>query len=242
MWCYPALKKPDARRPAPPFVACLSRDATQNVLMRPYDDPVMTPKPLNLGWRLLRICGWTLLAVVVLPLSFYGYLHSNHNRHEVAPGLLYRSAQLPVGEFVSLAKQAGLRTVINLRGENVGSDWYDAQYRAAREIGVGFINFRMSASRELTVEQMAELAQILRDAPKPVLIHCGSGSDRTGLACALYLLEAGYSPAAVANQLSLQFGHFPYLWSGSWAMDNSLKAYMESQRLPVRKLVTVGQN
>jgi formate hydrogenlyase subunit 4 len=73
---------------------------------------------------------------------------------------LYRSAQLPVGEFVSLAKQAGLRTVINLRGENVGSDWYDAQYRAAREIGVGFINFRMSASRELTVEQMAELAMM----------------------------------------------------------------------------------
>jgi protein tyrosine/serine phosphatase len=183
-----------------------------------------------------------LFLVVGLPLSFYGFLHSNHNQHEVVPGLLYRSAQLPAGEFISLAKQTGLRTVINLRGENVGSDWYDAQYRAAKELGVGFLNYRMSASRELTVEQMTELAQILRAAPKPVLIHCGSGSDRTGLACALYLLEAGYPPTAVANQLSLQFGHFPYLWSGSWAMDNSLKAYKESQRLPVRKLVTVGEN
>jgi len=225
-----------------PFVAWLSPDTTLIELLRPYDCWVTALKPFALGWRLLRICGWTLLAVVGLPLSFYGFLQSNHNQHEVVPGLLYRSAQLPAGEFVSLAKQSGLRTVINLRGENVGQDWYDAQYRAAKELGVGFLNYRMSASRELTVEQMTELAQMLRDAPKPALIHCGSGSDRSGLACALFLLEAGHPPEAVADQLSLRFGHFPYLWSGSWAMDNSLKAYRESQRLPVRKLTTGGEN
>ena len=226
----------------PHIVACLSPDAAQTALMLPYDDSVTTPQPFALGWRLLRICGWTLLTVVGLPLSFYGFLHSNHNQHEVVPGLLYRSAQLPAGEFVSLAKQTGLRTVINLRGENVGRDWYDAQYRAAQDLGVGFLNYRMSAYRELTVEQMTELAQMLRDAPKPLLIHCGSGSDRSGLACALLLLEAGHPPEAVAHQLSLRFGHFPYLWSRSWAMDNSLKAYQESQRLPVRKLVAGGEN
>ncbi len=198
------------------------------------------PKPFAFYWRLARICGWTLLAVVGLPLSFYGLLQVGHNQHVVAPGHLYRSAQLPVGEFVSLAQQVGLRTVINLRGENVGQDWYDAQYKAAQKLGVGFINYRMSASRELTVEEMNELAQMLRDAPKPVLIHCSSGSDRTGLACALFLLESGYPPSAVAYQLSLRFGHFPYLWSGSWAMDNSLKAYRESQLRPMRKLAVLG--
>ena len=182
-----------------------------------------------------------MLAVIAVPLSFYGYLHSNHNQHQVAPGLLYRSAQLPVGEFVRLAKQARLRTVINLRGENSGRDWYDAQCRAAQELGVGFINYRMSAKRELTPAQMTELARLLRDAPKPVLVHCGSGSDRTGLACALYLLDAGYPPESVADQLSLRFGHFPYLWSGSWAMDDSLRAYRESQRHPVPKLAALGE-
>lgn len=199
-------------------------------------------KPFDLGWRLLRICGWTLLAVVGLPLSFYGLLHVNHNRHEVVPGLLYRSAQLPAAEFVGLAKRVGLRTVINLRGENAGRDWYDEQHRAAGELGVDFINYRMSASRELTVAQMTELAQILRQAPKPLLIHCGSGSDRTGLACALFLLEAGHPPEAVAYQLSLRFGHFPFLWSRSWAMDDSLKAYAESQRLPAPQLLAGGEN
>lgn len=200
------------------------------------------PKPFDLGWRLLRICGWTLLIVVGLPLSFYGLLHVNHNQHEVVPGLLYRSAQLPAREFVGLAKQVGLRTVINLRGENVGREWYDDQFRAAGELGVDFINYRMSASRELSVAQMTELAQILRQAPKPLLIHCGSGSDRTGLACALFLLEAGHPPEAVAYQLSLRFGHFPFLWSRSWAMDDSLKAYAETHRLPALKLLAGGEN
>ncbi len=188
------------------------------------------PKPLDLCWRFVRIGGWTALVVVLLPLAFYGFLHSNYNRYEVEPGLLYRSAQLPAEEFVGLAKRVGLRTVINLRGENAGREWYDAQYRAAQSMGIGFINYRMSAKRELTLAQMTELAQILRDAPKPVLVHCGSGSDRTGLACALYLFEAGHSPDSVAYQLSLRFGHFPYLWSGSWAMDNSFKAYTEHLR------------
>lgn len=208
--------------------------------MPTYASVVSAPKPFEFFCRLARLCGWAVFLVVALPLSFYGYLHWNQNRHVVAPGLLYRSAQLPVGEFVSLAKQTGLRTVINLRGENVGQDWYDAQHRAARELGVGFINYRMSASRELTVAQMTELAQLLREAPKPVLIHCGSGSDRTGLACALYLFDAGYPADAVAYQLSLRFGHFPYLWSGSWAMDNSLKAYIDRLSATSRGLAAAG--
>jgi protein tyrosine phosphatase (PTP) superfamily phosphohydrolase (DUF442 family) len=207
-----------------------------------YSGGVSAPKPFDLGWRLARLCGWTLLVVVGLPLSFYGLLHVNHNQHEVVPGLLYRSAQLPAREFVGLAKQVGLRTVLNLRGENAGRDWYDDQFRAAGELGVDFINYRMSASRELSVAQMTELAQILRQAPKPLLIHCGSGSDRTGLACALFLLEAGHPPEAVAYQLSLRFGHFPFLWSRSWAMDDSLKAYAETHRLPALKLLAGGEN
>lgn len=200
---------------------------------------VAPAKPSLRQW-LLWVSSAVVFTVVVVPLSFYGLLHLDHNSHEVEPGLIYRSAQLPAAEFVDLAKRVGLRTVINLRGENSGREWYDDQFRAAQGLGVGFVNYRMSASKELTPAQMAELAQILRDAPKPVLIHCGSGSDRTGLACALYLFDAGYPAEAVAYQLSLRFGHFPYLWSGSWAMDNSLKAYRDHLRAASRGLAAAG--
>ena len=200
---------------------------------------VAPAKPSLRQW-LLWVSSAVVFTVVVVPLSFYGLLHLDHNSHEVEPGLIYRSAQLPAAEFVNLAKRVGLRTVINLRGENSGREWYDDQFRAAQGLGVGFVNYRMSASKELTPAQMAELAQILRDAPKPVLIHCGSGSDRTGLACALYLFDAGYPAEAVAYQLSLRFGHFPYLWSGSWAMDNSLKAYRDPLRAASRGLAAAG--
>jgi uncharacterized protein (TIGR01244 family) len=201
---------------------------------------MVTPAKPSLRQWLLWVSSALVFTVVVFPLSFYGFLHRDHNSHEVEPGLIYRSAQLPAAKFVDLAKRVGLRTVINLRGENSGREWYDDQSRAARALGVGFVNYRMSASRELTPTQMAELAQILRDAPKPVLIHCGSGSDRTGLACALYLFDAGYPAEAVAYQLSLRFGHFPYLWSGSWAMDNSLKAYRDHLRAASRGLAAAG--
>jgi protein tyrosine/serine phosphatase len=196
------------------------------------------PKPFDLLRRLAVICGCVVLGLVLLPVSFYGFLHLDHNSHEVVPGRLYRSAQLPPEKFVSLARRVGLRTVINLRGENAGCEWYDEQFRSAQAMGIGFINYRMSASRELTPEQMAELARILRDAPKPILVHCGSGSDRTGLACALYLFGAGHSSSSAAQQLSLRFGHFPYLWCGSWAMDASLRSYSEHVRTSQGALVT----
>lgn len=213
-----------------------------NSLMLYCWDMTDNPKPSCLISRLFRFAAWSAAVVVIVPLAFYGFLHIDHNQHVVEPGVLYRSAQLPAAEFTAFAQRTGLRTVINLRGENIGRDWYDAQFQAAQAMGVGFINYRMSAKKELTPAQMAELAHILKSAPKPVLIHCGSGSDRSGLACALYLYEEGRSPAEVAGQLSLRFGHFPYLWSGSWAMDDSLKAHAENSPSSARKLANVGEN
>ena len=47
--------------------------------------------------------------------------------------------------------------------------------------------------------------QLLREAPKPVLVHCEGGADRTGLAAALYLAAAGH-PAQADGQLSVRYG------------------------------------
>src|SRR3954454_9519239 len=54
-----------------------------------------------------------------------GILHLGDNFHAVVPGELYRSAQ-PTPELITdYHVKYGIKTVINLRGENVGSDWYD---------------------------------------------------------------------------------------------------------------------
>jgi hypothetical protein len=68
---------------------------------------------------------------------------------------------------------------------------------------------------------------ILRSAAKPLLIHCKAGSDRTGLVAALYRYAVAGEPAEQAvSELSLHFGHFPYLTSETGAMDDSFGTYV----------------
>ncbi|MNL27860.1 hypothetical protein D3C87_1494800 [compost metagenome] len=81
----------------------------------------------------------------------------------------------------------------------------------------------MSARHELDMTKVNQLVAIMRDAPKPILIHCKSGADRTGLATALYLGRVAYlGEKAAESQLSVRYGHIgiPYL-SETYAMDQT---------------------
>ncbi len=63
----------------------------------------------------------------------------------------------------------------------------------------------------------------MRDAPKPLLIHCLAGADRTGLASALYVAGVeGRGELAAEWQLSIAYGHVgvPVL-SRAWAMNQT---------------------
>lgn len=141
---------------------------------------------------------------------YIGGLHLNDNFHEVIPDKLYRSGQLEPGELTEVAQKYGIKSVLNLRGDNTGSDWYDNEVAEANASGVKHLDFRMSAKRGLTLEQTTALIAVMRDAPKPLLIHCQGGSDRSGLASALYMSAIDQSQESDADsQLSLAYGHFP---------------------------------
>lgn len=159
-------------------------------------------------------------ALVLLAQYFAG------NFHVVEAGKLYRSGQLSAHEIAEVEKEYGIRTIINLRGENVGAPWYDAEVAESRKLGIDHVDFRMSARKELTKARAEQLLTIFREMPKPILIHCFGGSDRSGLAASLYLAaiaKAGELPAEI--QLSPLYGHFgiPYL-TKTFAMDKSWEA------------------
>ena len=60
-----------------------------------------------------------------------------------------------------------------------------------------------------------------------MLVHCKSGADRSGLVSALFRLVEERAPPAEADQeLSLVYGHFPYLTSKTVAMDESFWAFV----------------
>lgn len=144
------------------------------------------------------------------------------NFHPVIAGELYRAAQPEGDDLASYVRQAGIKSVINLRGGNEGDGWYRDEIKASNELGILHLDYRIKASRELTDAQIAELLALMKRAPKPLLIHCNAGADRTGLAAALYLrLLVGVPDAVARRQLSLRYGHVPLWWLSAQAMDRT---------------------
>lgn len=144
------------------------------------------------------------------------------NIHAVVEGELYRSAQLTPQQMAEVARDHGIKSVINLRGDNTGSSWYDNEVAASKALGITHIDFRMKSSRELTDAQVSDLITAMKNAPKPALIHCHAGADRTGLAAAIYVAAiAKRGEEAAEDQLSMRYGHlteFPFWWTDAQAM------------------------
>ena len=53
--------------------------------------------------------------------NWAGYLRLSGNFHAVEEGVIYRSAQLSGDDFQNRIRTYGIRTIINLRGENSGA-------------------------------------------------------------------------------------------------------------------------
>jgi protein tyrosine/serine phosphatase len=165
----------------------------------------------------------TAIALVLGSLAAYaGVLQISGNFHTVIAGQLYRSAQPTSAQLERYVRDHGIETVINLRGENT-ADWYKQEIATSEKLGIKHIDFRMSASQELDPERAAELVAVMKSAPKPILIHCQAGADRSGLASALYShWVAQKSEHFAEGQLSFYYGHvgLPYV-STAWPMDES---------------------
>lgn len=177
--------------------------------------------------RPLRVVAGLALVAATVALAIYLVFDLTGNLHVVVPGVCYRSAQLSPMRIEDVSRQLHLGSIINLRGDNTGTCWYDAEIAECTRLGIAHLDFSMSASKRLTPSRCAELIKIIENAPKPTLIHCKAGADRTGLAAALFLMSQGTSFDQAAQQLSLKYFHFPWLGSPSVAMDQTLNAYGE---------------
>jgi protein tyrosine/serine phosphatase len=166
--------------------------------------------------------GAGMLLILAFVAAVIGFEFYTGNQHTSIEGELYRSGQ-PTGEDIErLTAKYGIKSIINLRGDNSGSDWYEEEVATAKALGLAHFDFRMKAAHELTNEQAFALIDLMQKAPKPLLIHCRAGADRTGLAAALYVAAVSKGgEEAAENQLSLRYGHlpyFPFFWTEAQAM------------------------
>ena len=90
---------------------------------------------------------------------------------------LYRSAQ-PEREGFTALQKLGVRSVLNLRE-------YHKDTRKARHTQLHLMAYPVAAG-EVTAADVENCLALIKGAPKPVLVHCWHGSDRTGIVVAAY--------------------------------------------------------
>jgi protein tyrosine/serine phosphatase len=171
---------------------------------------------------------WLLFGATAL-LAVSGCMHLLRNVHVVVPGEVWRSAQLPASELEAVVKEYGIRSVLNLRGPRPGAEWYDAEIDMATRQGVEHIDFELWSGRDVSPAEAGALVQVMAHAPKPLLIHCWGGADRTGLASALYRYAIAHDEAReAAKELSVWYGHAPLVHPAVAAMDRSFTAFVNT--------------
>lgn len=152
------------------------------------------------------------------------------NIHVVVEGRVYRSAQLDPETLDRFIEEKGIRSILNLRGLHPNSQWYQQEMAVAQERGVIHSDRKLSALEPVAPETLDEITDWMDQTPKPLLIHCEGGADRTGLVVSAWLFaRQGLAPAEAARHLALRYGHFPWLWSRTDAMDRSYWNYVAAR-------------
>jgi protein tyrosine/serine phosphatase len=169
---------------------------------------------------------YILLSLLGIALLWASYFLLYGNFHKVDKDI-YRSAQLFSFNFPYYIEKYNIRSVINLRGD-ANKQWYYDEMRIVKEYNLTHNDYHIGDRREASIEEMDNIVQLIRDAPKPLLIHCKAGADRTSLASALYLyaIKKDKNPE---REISIIYGHFPWLGSKTRAMDRSFKRYKNAK-------------
>ncbi len=163
----------------------------------------MTRKRLR--WT-LRIAATILLLIV----GFFTLRWGLGNFGTVDPGKLYRSAQLSAAGLTRAIRDRGIRTVLNLRGQNPDRAWYLAERAATMSTDAVQVDFPMSSDQWLSREQARTLVDLLKTSPRPILVHCEWGAERTGLVSAIYeLLQPGSQIENARGQFSAYYMFAP---------------------------------
>ena len=186
-------------------------------------DPV-TDRPNPSRRRLIRLSVGLLILAGAVTYAFRNpWFHRNFG--VVDTGLVYRSAQ-PTGELPELVADRQIATVLNLRGGSESDPWYADEVASTARLGVDFYDLPLVATVRPTRKQLLTVLDVLDRCKYPLLIHCKSGSDRTGLVSALYLMSRkGVDPKEAEAAFSLYYGHVPIL--GTRHLHEPLHEYAE---------------
>ncbi|MEJ1969348.1 MAG: hypothetical protein WDN03_12060 [Rhizomicrobium sp.] len=132
-----------------------------------------------------------------------------YNFHWIVPGEAARAAQAYAGFLGGFLARHRIRTLINLRGRNPNYGWWRYENRVSAARGVLHVDVMLDSRHLPRRAQLVQLLAAFDKAPRPFLVKCSGGQDRTSLAAALYIVHRdGWGARAKAER---QFARFPFL-------------------------------
>ena len=155
------------------------------------------------GFRMTKIANIFLWCCLCLIISS---CRSNDNSNQLPDNFykvsddIYRSEQPSLKEIEQL-NTIGIKTIINLRL------WHSDRDKLTNT-GIAEVRINMRAGK-VTDEKIIQILKAIKNSPKPILIHCWHGSDRTGVVIAMYrLIFQNWSKRQVIDELMQpEFGH-----------------------------------
>jgi len=132
-----------------------------------------------------------------------------YNFHWVIPGEAARAMQAWAGGLSPFLKRRGIRAIINLRGRNDDLSWWKNETAIAKSAGIAHLDAMLDSRKLPTRDMLVQLIAAFDAAPRPFMLKCSGGQDRTSFAAALYLIHRDGWDSMPAAQA--QFARFPYL-------------------------------
>jgi protein tyrosine/serine phosphatase len=158
----------------------------------------------------------------------YGIVRTVYNnRHRVSTDA-WRSAQ-PAPHHIAWAARRGIKTIVNLRGEEqtYGTRWLEQQ--ACARHGIELVDLRLRSRAAPTRSEFQSIKDLLEKIEYPILIHCKSGADRAGLMSVMIRhLHDGKPISDAIKQLSLRYGHVRSADTG--VIDAVFDRYLEAEQ------------
>jgi len=154
------------------------------------------------GFFILFGCGSDAHTARVRPPTWAQPVIGTHleNLHCVTP-YIYRSSQPSAKDLQQTYEQLGIRSVLTLREHHHDKD-------EASGLPLHIYRIKMNAGHVDAVA-VKQALNIIKTAPKPILIHCWHGADRTGLVIAAWrIAEQHWSVDEAIDEL--QNGDYGY--------------------------------
>ena len=175
----------------------------------------------------MRSCFVPVLCYAEMLLIDYGIVRIFYNnRHRISKDV-WRSAQ-PVPYHITWAATCGIKTVVNLRGDEqtFGTRWLEQ--RACTRHGIVLADLRLRSRAAPTRAEFQSIKDLLEKVEFPILVHCKSGADRAGLMSVMVRhLHDGVPIREAVDQLSFRYGHVRSADTG--VIDEVFDRYLEAE-------------